>query len=288
MAVAWHHNECGSLVPVLLRNGVDLDQAIRTVDELALACGNLRAELVGPAGDPWGKYVAWEETCERQLRGIFAEPGPIEGLHTQRYWQMWIPGTHWGRLIGPEIDVQVQRLDALASRLRAYLPLRRQPGHLAVVDTNVLLHYQRIDKVDWGKVVGDRPVRLVVPHVVLDELDDKRYLGSDKIRDRARSATVPFDELRGQLECQGYATLRVGEATVEYLVDEEGHARRANPDEEVVDRARFLRQVTARAVTLITADQGMRARAVARGLPVVGMPRTLARDQEPSAAQEQA
>jgi hypothetical protein len=90
-----------------------------------------------------------------------------------------------------------------------------------VLDTNVLLHYQRIDQVDWGKVVKDSPMRLVVPHIVLDELDDKRYLGSDKIKERARSAIVPFDQRREQLEGQGYAKLPVGDATVEYLVDEE-------------------------------------------------------------------
>jgi predicted ribonuclease YlaK len=141
----------------------------------------------------------------------------------------------------------------------------------------VLLHYQRIDKVDWGKVVRVRPVRLVVLHIVLAELDDKRYVDSDKIREKARSAIVPLDELRKQLEEQGYAKLPVGEATVEYLVDEEDHTRRDNPDEEILDRARFLQQVIGRQVTVITADRGMRARAIARGLCVAEMPENLKR-----------
>jgi rRNA-processing protein FCF1 len=185
-----------------------------------------------------------------------------------------------GKLIDAEIDAQVVRLNALVSSLRGYLPLRDRPGHVAVLDTNVLLHYQRIDQVDWGKVVKGSPVRLVVPHIVLDELDEKRYLGSDKIRERARSAIVPFDERREQLEGQGYTKLPVGDATVEYLVDEGDHTRRDNPDEEIVDRARFLQQVIGRKVTVITADRGMRARAVSRGLQVAGMPAALARDQE--------
>lgn len=222
--------------------------------------------------------MTWAETCERQLRDLFADPGPIEGLHTARYWHIWMPGAHWGRLIGPEIDVQVQRLAGIASSLRGYLPLRERPGHLAVVDTNVLLHYQRIDKVDWADIVNDRPVRLVIPHIVLDELDDKQYLGSDKVKEKVRSAIVPLDQLREQLERRGYATLPVGEATVEYLVDDEDHTRRDNPDEEILDRARFLQQVTAKTVRVITADRGMRARAVARGLLVLEMPDSLARN----------
>jgi rRNA-processing protein FCF1 len=263
---------------MLLRNGVDLDLAIRTVAQLAQECEDIKAQLSGGPGDAWRTYVTWAATCERQLRNLFADPGAIEGLHTQRYWHLWTPGVHWARLIDAEIDVQVPRLNALASTLREYLHLRERPGHLAVVDTNVLLHYQRIDKVNWGNVVKDRPVRLVVPHIVLDELDDKRYLGSDKIRERARSAIAPLDELRGQLEGRGYAKLPVGDATVEYLIDEQNHTRRDNPDEEVLDRARFLQQLAGRTVTVITADRGMRARAVARRLRVAGMPDALARD----------
>jgi rRNA-processing protein FCF1 len=265
---------------MLLRNGIDLDQAIRAVEQLAQDCGNIKVALSG-SRDSWREYVGWATTCERRLRNLFADPSLIDGLHTERYWHMWTPGVHWARLIDAEIDVQVERLDAIASRVRAYRPLRERPGHLAVVDTNVLLHYQRIDKVNWGRdVVKSSPVRLVIPHIVLDELDDKRYLGSDKIRKKARSAVAPFDELREQLEGQGYAKLPVGEATVEYLVDEEGHTRRDNPDEEILERARFLQQVTGRNVTVITADIGMRARAVDRRLPVAGMPVGLARHQD--------
>jgi len=263
----------------LLRNGIDLDRAIRTVEQLAEDCERIKAELTG-AGDAWRAYTDWAARCERQLRNLFAEPALIEGLHTERFWRLWTPGVHWAKLIDAEIDAQVPRLSALATTLCGYLPLRERPGHLAVVDTNVLLHYQRIDKVDWGKVVKQRPVRLVVLHIVLDELDDKRYLRSDNIREKARSAVVPLDERREELEGRGYATLPVGEATVEHLVDEEDHRRRDNPDEEIVDRARFLQQVTGRNITVITADRGMRARAVARGLRVADMPETLRRNQD--------
>jgi rRNA-processing protein FCF1 len=264
---------------MLLRNGVSLGQAIRSVQQLAEDCERIKADLRS-GGDPWRTYLEWSVRCEQQFRTLFPDPALIEGLHTDRYWQIWTPGAHWGKLIDAEIDAQVVRLNTLVGSLRGHLVLRERPGHLAVLDTNVLLHYQRIDQVDWGKVVRESPVRLVVPHVVLDELDDKRYLGSDKIREKARSAVVPFDERREQLEGQGYAKLPRGDATVEYLVDEEDHTRRDNPDEEIIDRARFLQQVTARKVTVITADRGMRARAVSRGLQVAEMPATLARDQE--------
>jgi hypothetical protein len=119
---------------MLLRNGVDLDLAIRTVAQLAQECEDIKAQLSGGPGDAWRTYVTWAATCERQLRNLFADPGAIEGLHTQRYWHLWTPGVHWASLIDAEIDVQVPRLNALASTLREYLHLRERPGHLAVVD----------------------------------------------------------------------------------------------------------------------------------------------------------
>jgi hypothetical protein len=100
---------------MLLRNGVDLDLAIRTVAQLAQDYEDIKAELSGGPGDAWRTYVTWAATCERQLRNLFADSGAIEGLHTQRYWHLWTPGVHSARLIDAEIDVQVPRLNALAS-----------------------------------------------------------------------------------------------------------------------------------------------------------------------------
>lgn len=253
---------------------MNLDQAIERVSELALGCANLRSDL----SDPWTNYLGWVDNCERQGRSLFADPALIAGLHTDRYWHMWQPGVHWAKLIAAEIDVQVERLGAIADRLRSYRLLRARAGRLAVVDTNVLLHYQRMDMIDWFDVVSVRPVRVVVPHVVLDELDDKRYSG-DNIKRRARSAVVPFEEMRPALESEGFARLPVGEATVEFLVDEPNHQRQDSPDEEIVDRARFLQAIGCD-VVLVTADLGMRARAVVRRVPVVEMPSKFARDQE--------
>jgi predicted ribonuclease YlaK len=121
-------------------------------------------------------------------------------------------------------------------------------------------------------------VRLVIPQPVLDELDDKRYLGRADVKERARSAVRPLDELQGQFESQGFAMLPDG-STVEYLKDGD-EQRHPNPDEDILDRAGFLAQVTGRTVGVITADRGMRVRATGRdGLRAILMPERYSRDQ---------
>jgi len=55
---------------MLLRNGIDLDLAIRTVAQLARDCENIKAELSSGPGDAWRTYVTWAATCERHLRNL--------------------------------------------------------------------------------------------------------------------------------------------------------------------------------------------------------------------------
>jgi hypothetical protein len=56
--------------------------------------------------------------------------------------------------------------------------------------------------------------------------------------------------------------------------------RHPNPDEDILDRAGFLAQVTGRTVGVITADRGMRVRATGRdGLRAILMPERYSRDQ---------
>ncbi len=263
----------------------ELEQTIRTVKALAQECENLFAELTGSGRDGRGKYLDWVERCEGQLRNVFDDPRPAEGLLTERYWRVAELAVvdRQAQIIGSEIRVQVARLSGLAAELEGYRALRERPGEPCVLDTSVLLNYQVIDKVRWREVVGADPARLVIPQAVLDELDDKRYLGRADVKDRARSAVRPLDELQGQFESRGFAALSDG-TTVEYLKDG-GEPRHANPDEQILDRAAFLAQVTGRTVGVITGDRGMRVRATGRdGLRAILMPSRYSRDQSTGAS----
>lgn len=223
----------------------------------------------------------WAHRAESQLRSIYADPAVAEGLFTPRFWRIAEGAVldRMGQLVSAEIMLQVERLMSLVEQLRTYTQWGDRPGAIVVVDTNILLHYQRIDLIRWSQVVGESQVRLVIPLLVLDELDDKRYLGSERIRERARSATAPLDERHAEVAELGFAQL-TDSTTLEYLLDEDGHGRRSNPDEELLDRAEFLHVIAGRPVNLVTADRGLRVRAAAgrTGVRPLLMPEEWARD----------
>lgn len=261
----------------------DLDHAIAVVKELAQGCNNLYAELSSRYADGRISYLDWAEAAEVQLRNLFADAAIARSVLSDRYWRIAEVAVvdRQAQIIISEIRVQVEYLTALADQLESYLRLRNRSGAIVMLDTNVLLHYQRVDKVPWTKVTNETQVRLVVPLLVLDELDDKRYLGSAEIKRKARSAIEPFDQLQPHFESRGYATLPDG-STLEYLLDDPNHRRQTNPDEELLERAEFLHRVTHRTVMLMTGDRGMRVRVTARGNGLAArlMPSEFSRDQE--------
>jgi predicted ribonuclease YlaK len=65
-------------------------------------------------------------------------------------------------------------------------PSTERAGHIAVLDSNVLLHHLPPDQVNW-QAATERPlVRLILPLRVVEELDSKKYGPSDRLRERAR------------------------------------------------------------------------------------------------------
>jgi rRNA-processing protein FCF1 len=244
---------------------------------------NLYGELTGAYADGRGKYLTWAERCEVQLRHIFTDDAVVQGVYTDRYWRIAEAAVldRQPQIISSEIRVQVERLSALGDWLHSQLRLGERPGAIVVVDTNVLLHHQRVDRILWSEVTGQRQVRLVIPLLVLEELDNRRYLGSADLKRKSRSAVEPLDHLQETFDREGYATLPDG-TTIEYLADDPNHRRDPNPDEEILDRAEFLHQVTKRPVLVMTGDRAMRVRIVARGsgLRAQLMPAKYARDQE--------
>lgn len=261
---------------------VDLDQALKSIRALDQACDNLNGAVNGPREAGWNAYMNWAEECERQLRNIFADPQIINGVYTDRYWHIagrTAPARE-AALIMAEVRVQRERLQQLATTLEGYQRLGDREGTLLVLDTNVLLHFQRIDKIRWREVYPADKIRIVLPLVVLDELDRKRTAGG-KISRRARSATRPLDERQSEFEELGHIILP-DFTTVEYLLDPRGHRRLSDADEEILDRATFLHRVTGRPVYVVTDDLPMRVRATARenGVRAIPMPEKFRRDQE--------
>lgn len=62
------------------------------------------------------------------------------------------------------------------------------------LDTNIFLHFQDFEKIDWLSESSSKVCKLVIPPVVIDELDEKK-IGTNKIGNRARNVLNRFEQL---------------------------------------------------------------------------------------------
>lgn len=62
------------------------------------------------------------------------------------------------------------------------------------LDTNIFLHFQDFEKIDWLSESSSKACKLVIPPVVIDELDEKK-IGTNKIGNRARNVLNRLEKL---------------------------------------------------------------------------------------------
>jgi rRNA maturation endonuclease Nob1 len=266
-----------------LRDDGTPDKAIEFLRDRVYAAKNLQG-LVGWSAEEVERsrdaYLAWVEQTESLFFNHTHATDVIEMLYTPGYWQIRQVDVNSARPI-PLIEFETRRQIANLERLSDDLGRRRDralaaAGHIAVLDSGVLLHYQLPDSVDWQAVVGQSEVRLVLPLRVIEELDAKKYTASEKIRGRAREL-VP--KLRAMVDSGGMPRVVRDRTTIEVLAEPGPRLRPDDADTEILQTAHELRQLAGRSVTIVTGDLGMALRAETEGLPVVSMPDVYARSQ---------
>lgn len=253
-----------------LRTGVTSPHALKVLRELVdSGLGNVVWHNMPDS------YLEWVETAETQLRNLFADDVLANGLQNARYFHIrqLTPDAHRpAPLISAEIALQKSRLTQASAELNAYAALAERPGHPLVLDTNVFLHSNLFTEIDWAKEFNyDEQVRLIVPLIVLDELDDKTFSQNKQIAKRADKVLVAFDKYMETVAADEIAIVREG-VSLEILRDDVSHQRRTSNDSEIIDRAEFLQQVIEKPVTMVTGDRGLRVRCHARGIPIFMMP----------------
>jgi hypothetical protein len=260
-----------------LKHPVSADRALEVLNERINVLDNLPGATANTGPHyPIARrdaYLTWVETTEVQLSELTHDETVIGLLQTSRYWAIRDLDLESGRPI-PLIEGEIRsRRDVLHS-LRMNLEMRvararNAPGHITVLDTNTLLHYQLPDSIRWPEVVGHEEVRLVIPLRVVEELDAKKYGDSQKLRDRARGLLPRLEKLIGLGGAPAPLGLGSG-ATLEVPIEFESGAPRIKPvdaDEEILFTCRELWQLSGQAdgVTLVTADTATRIRAQALG-----------------------
>ena len=254
-----------------LTTGVRPADALRSLQETIDAAEHAR--VARDAADKKDRYLEWVETVEAQLRWLTIDPDVRGMLQTERYWRIRALDETDPRpwpLMDAEIELQVDALKPMAADLQARVEtLAAAPGHVTVLDTNVLLHYLPPADIDWRRVADRSEVRLVIPLRVVEELDAKKYSGSAKLADRARRLLPQLEAVLGS--GGDPARLRDG-VTIEALVPGMPREAPTDGDEEVLAGCVELEVLTSEKVKLVTGDTAMRIRAQALGVEVVRMP----------------
>jgi predicted ribonuclease YlaK len=150
-------------------------------------------------------------------------------------------------------------------------------GHIAVVDTHLLLHFLPPEQVDWKETVGFEPVRLFLPIIVVDELDELKYTGKDRVRGKARAALANVERAIGPGGSPG--AVREG-VTIEAELSLSDDPRDPDSDRSIISVCIELEQLagTPNSVSLVTGDAGMRLRATQRDVRAVAMPEKYLRE----------
>jgi rRNA-processing protein FCF1 len=188
------------------------------------------------------------EMSERQLNGL---------LH--REWQEW--------------DARLDRLLTGLEALRAFL---QRPGRLVVLDTSALMEGVFFTEFDWHKLdasLAGGPVRLIVPSLVTEELDELKRHRDGRVKAKARRVLTGLWELHRTKPSAPALLPGRAEVTIEVLLDTGWHHRMPNNDGEIIDQALGLRELTGAPVILAAADYTMLYRAAPAGLSAFLMPR---------------
>jgi hypothetical protein len=273
--------------------GVRGESVAQGLRNSALALSNARGAGFGPL-DQFNAYLRWANEQVRALSPLLRPEALEQLITTPRYWLLngLDPAAHGdlGGLVNAEVEDRIRNLEQAAAAIESDVSCwSGRLGQFVVADTNIYLHQDdEFDQLPWtqlvpgGATVG---VLLVVPLVVIDELDrQKRTSGGVKVsqtnktevRSRARRTLRRINDLfpaatsdTATLLPRGYGA---GGVDVALLLDQPGHLRLPRADDEIVDRALALRDISGRDIMIATSDTGMDLRARTQQLQVLPFP----------------
>jgi rRNA-processing protein FCF1 len=232
-----------------------------------------------PTDDPVEAYVHWATASVASLRPWLSADDVDSLIRTPAYWSaLSMPfGTGKGaRLVNDEMTARRQQLERVIASIEEFN--RRfhdvTPSTVVVPDTNVLLeHPQQLADTDWHQVLTEhvRPldnVRLVIPLLVIDELDNAKRVKRTEQRARAVLKTIyeRFSPNIDALTVVRRQTEDRGNVSLEVLMEAPTHSRLPRPDDELVRVASQLSSFVPRPVVFTSYDTGAALRAAAAGL----------------------
>jgi len=263
-----------------LRDGTEIDRAIETLlgqgqnaENIANTSGGRRpSEMVQ-------EYLRWAETAESQLRNVLVVEDVAAIIYTDRHWVLARSRGDEPRLISmalAELHDQGRTLTDYATKLkREHERWRYIPGTLVVPDTNIFLRPDRsVPDIDWPVVMNSRvDVRLIVPIIVIHELDRLKRQGNSSTAKSARAALRWLSEvLPPEPTARSIPWSASSPTTTVEVYVHDGPSRPDDADSVIINVTKWLRLIANRATTLVTYDLGMRLRANSQNVPTKQLP----------------
>lgn len=236
-------------------------------------------------------YLEWTSDTVRMLGNQISSADLERLVLTRRYEQLLsgvsdlstllderVPNS----LVALEVQQRADAFDEAITALDGQIQQWKSYSHFVVLDTSFFIqHEDKLEEVDFGPLIDvwQSPVNLLVPIVVVDELDRLKQSKDRHVRWRAGYTLAILDRVFEKTT--GRARLRAGdivppapgdkrsEVTIELIFDPPGHLRLPINDDEIVDRALAIEPLADRKVTLLTYDTGQSTRARTAGLKVV-------------------
>lgn len=229
----------------------------------------------GNAGTRRTNYLVWAHQASDRLRGVVTSEELAKLVLTQRYHSLLsaaLPDREMNGLLDLEIGDRIAKWRQLGEQTRSWRTRWSEATVVVVPDTNVFVHHELLfDAVPWAKIANQPPfstVAVVVPLLVVDELDRLKRTGKAEVQKRARETLKRLNELfrsgPGRVVLQPDPVV----VTVEVLIDGLDHQRLSDNDSELIARTRLLADLVQSPVLVVTADTGMSLRARAVGLHV--------------------
>jgi hypothetical protein len=240
------------------------------------------------------KYLQWATESARVLRSQVSARDLDSLIFTPRYQTLLascgtLAGSDQQFLVRGLVELEVtERVEALEAAIAEFeAQTRRWAGQelLVVADSSFYCHNpQCLRDADLHEILGlvpSKPIRLLFPIVVVDELDGLKESGKQQARWRAPHTLGLLDEvLRGGtfgvwrpevVGDFGSGNVR-GRVSMEMVLDQPGHVRLPIDDDEIIDRAVAIQTLAGRPVRLLTCDTGQHTRGCAAGLEVTKVP----------------
>jgi hypothetical protein len=267
--------------------GANRDDVLRTLRDIASKvqdAGNAQ----GPAHTRVTAYLEWATDSVRMLERRVSTADINRLVFTRGYDRLLVTaGTLTGADIGTqrvlnglvnhEIQQQAQALEDAIRDLDAQV--RRWPQDIAytVADTSVYIeHDDKLRNLDFAPLLPgawlDKTVMVIVPGIVLDELDGLKLRGGDALRKwRASYTLAVLEDVFSRPGSLGVLRQPAADGTrggvfMDILFDPPRHERLPINDDEIIDRTLAAQGLAGAPVTLLTFDTSQAARARNAGL----------------------